>query len=208
MTKIDLPFANYQLPSVKSEHGLIAIIGEAPGADEIRQGRPFVGRSGQLLDKNLAEAGIRRAECLIANVFRYQPPQNKVAHFFISKKQALLSGEGMAEEYGKFGSRHARALFAPEIINLKKTLEEYKPAAIITLGGTPMWALTGQEGIVALHGQVMECRLVSGLKVIPTYHPSYIIRGNWSVEPSFLADLVKAKELAYERSNSVLKKSA
>ena len=70
----------YQLP-VLPFNGL-AIVGEAPGADEVKQGQPFVGRSGQLLNELLEEAGIARAHTLIANVFRYQPPANKVAHFF------------------------------------------------------------------------------------------------------------------------------
>lgn len=199
-----LPHVDYQYPERAASHGLIAIIGEAPGADEVKQGRPFIGRSGQLLDKNLQAAGIDRTQCFVGNAFRYQPPQNKVAHFFISGRQAKETGEGVAEKWGRYASRYCRAAFAPELEHLQKTLRKLQPAIIITLGATSMWALTGREGITALHGQPQPCRMLDNVQVIPAYHPSYILRGNWSVEPDFLADLVKAREL----TSFVLKKTA
>lgn len=192
---IDLPFVDYQLPE-KPDGQLIAIIGEAPGADEVRQGKPFVGRSGQLLDKNLAAAGIARASCLVANVFRYQPPQNKAAHFFLSKRAAAAAGEAISPEWGAFAGRYCRTVFAGEIAHLQKTLLKFRPTVILTLGGTSLWALTGMEGITALRGQPQPCRLLPETDVIPTYHPSYILRGNWTAEPAFLADLVKAAGMA------------
>lgn len=194
-----LPKVEYQLPAAASgseSRGLIAIIGEAPGAEEVKQGRPFIGRSGQLLDKNLNAAGVDRASCLVANVFRFQPPQNKVAHFFISARKSKETGEGYSTAYGKFASGFVREEFAGELSNLAATLQKLKPAIIITLGRTPLWALTGCDGIVALRGQLQDCRLANGIPVMPTYHPSYIIRGNWGQEPLFLGDIKKAKELA------------
>jgi uracil-DNA glycosylase len=199
MSKSDLPFADYQYPSKPPQDGLIILVGEAPGAEEARQGKPFVGRSGQLLNKNLAAAGIDREACLVANVFRVQPPQNKVAHFFLSARKAKETGEAIAEEWGKFASGYVRGVFSPDIKHLQKTLKEKKPAVIVTLGRTPLWALTGMDGILSLRGKALDCRLAPGIPVIPTYHPSYIMRGNWSEEKTFAADLAAAKAIAAKR---------
>src|SRR5580692_1651630 len=87
---IPLPKVDYEFPTGKA-NGLV-LVGEAPGAEEVRLGHPFVGRSGQLLDKMLMRAGIERKQCMVANVFRYQPPGNKVDHFFISRRAAKQQG--------------------------------------------------------------------------------------------------------------------
>lgn len=191
----ELPFVDYQYPTQQSSGGLLVIVGEAPGANEVKLGRPFVGRSGQLLEKNLQSAGIERASILVANVFRYQPPKNKVDHFFSSLRKAKESGEAVDETLGRFASKYVLKKFADEIRHLGKTLHTLKPKAIITLGRTPLWALTGREGILSLRGQLQDCRLASGIPVIPTFHPSYIIRGNWDCESLFSADLEKAHDL-------------
>ena len=74
----ELPFVDYQYPTKDPVGGRIAIIGEAPGAEEARTGKPFVGVSGRLLDENLKSVGLDRATCLVGNTFRYQPPGNKL----------------------------------------------------------------------------------------------------------------------------------
>lgn len=191
----DLPFVDYQYPAKKSSAGLLVIVGEAPGANEVKLGRPFVGRSGQLLEKNLQTVGIERASILVANVFRYQPPKNKVDHFFSSRRKSKESGEEVDESLGRFASKYVLKKYAEEIRHLGKILRQEKPKAIITLGRTPLWALTGLEGILSLRGQRQDCRLASGIPVIPTYHPSYIIRGNWDCEPILAGDLKMAFEL-------------
>ncbi|MBI3420060.1 MAG: uracil-DNA glycosylase [Proteobacteria bacterium] len=195
MNRIDLPFVDYQYPAGKGPPGLFMLVGEAPGKDEVKQGMPFVGRSGKLLDKNLQEAGLERGQCLVANVFRYQPPGNKVGHFFLSNRAAEAVGEKLAVEFGKFGGKSVRALFAAELEYLKKTIAEKKPKVIVTLGATPLWALTGLGGIVALRGKLQECRFVPGIPVIPTFHPSYILRGNWAAEPLFQKDLAESRKI-------------
>jgi uracil-DNA glycosylase len=196
MSSANLPFVDYQYPAEENPNGLIVLVGEAPGAEEVKQGKPFVGRSGQLLDKNLKAAGLERNKVLVANVFRVRPPDNKVAHFFISKRKAEEEGEGIVAALGKFGGKFARAVFAPEVEHLEKTLKKLKPKVIVTLGSTPLWALTGKEGILSLRGQKQECRFLPDVPVIPTYHPSYILRGNWVQEPLFKNDLETAKQLA------------
>ncbi len=191
-----LPFVDYDLPAPDAKGPLLAIIGEAPGGDEARQGRPFVGRSGQLLNENLEAAGIDRRACLVGNVFRYQPPGNKVDHFFASRGKAKKEGFAIDETWGPFGTNYVRAEFAGELDHLKAMLERLRPAAVVALGRTPTWALTGENGIMKLRGQALECRLLPGVMVVPTLHPSYILRGQRVEEPTFRADIVKAHDLA------------
>ncbi|EWY41437.1 DNA polymerase [Skermanella stibiiresistens SB22] len=193
----ELPFVDYQYPTKDSAGGRIAIIGEAPGAEEARTGRPFVGVSGRMLDENLKSVGLDRATCLVGNTFRHQPPGNKVGHFFSSRTKARKMGVGIAEDLGPMGtSDYCLAQYAGEIEHLRKTLAEIRPAVIIALGRTPLWALTGQSGITALRGQELPCRLLDGAIVVPTFHPSYILRGNRVEEPLFHADVKLAVERA------------
>ncbi len=185
-----LPFADYQRPTTPSIGPRLAIVGEAPGAEEARQGRPFVGRSGKLLDESLAAAGIDRAACLVANVFRFQPPGNKVGHFFASRARARKEGREIDERWGAFGtSDRLLAAFSGEIEHLGAALADYAPTVIVALGRTPTWALTGQNGILGLRGTILPCRLVEGVEVVPTFHPSYLLRGQLVEQPTFIADL-------------------
>lgn len=191
-----LPFVEYDLPPKNKWNGL-ALVGEAPGADEVKLGHPFVGRSGQLLNEILAEAKVSRAECIIANVFRLQPPKNKVDHFFVSKRAAQQQQIDIAPHLGQFGSLWCRAEFAQEIETLRSTLLKWKPKAVIALGRTPLWALTGKNGILSLVGEKLESKLLNcEIPVIPTFHPSFIIRGNWSLRPNFVSHVKTAKNLA------------
>lgn len=193
----DLPFVDYQFPSAQPDGPPIAIIGEAPGNEEVKQDKPFAGRSGKLLDENLQTAGLDRRTCLVANTFRYQPPGNKVAHFFASRGRARKEGFEVVEAWGPFGtSDYVRAEFAPELERLRQVLRELAPAVILALGRTPTWALTGRNGIMSLRGQVLDCRLAPDAKVVPTFHPSYILRGQRREEPAFLADIRTAMEQA------------
>lgn len=188
------PMAAYAPPTAPWNR--LLIVGEAPGAEEIRQNQPFVGRSGQLLDKALAEAGLARAACHVANVFRYQPPGNKVDCFFASRRAAQLAGEALAEELGAFGGKYCRARFATELRHLQATIATEQPRVLLAVGRTPLWALTGADGITAHAGQIMPCRFDTGLPVVATYHPSYILRGNWRLMPEWVAHMRQAQRLA------------
>ena len=182
-----LPFADYAWPTSPKGWNKIVLVGEAPGAEEARLGRPFVGRSGQLLDKMLEQAGIERDQSIIANVFRRQPPGNKVDHFFISRRAAAIGDIGIAEKYGKFSSAWCRAEFATEIDHLGSMLEEKKPNIVIALGRTPLWALTGENGLLDKVGMILPCRLAANINVLPTFHPSFILRGNWKLQDRWLS---------------------
>ncbi len=197
-----LPRVDYQWPSRPDPTRLLVLVGEAPGREEVKAGQPFVGRSGRLLDGHLRAAGIERADCLVANVFRFQPPDNKVGHFFSSRAKARRLGVALAEEWGRFGgSEYCLATFAGEIEVLRRTLVDWRPAAIVALGRTPLWALTGLGGILECRGQIQRCRLLPEVPVVPTYHPSYLLRGNRAAEPAFQADLGLAAALASGRAH-------
>jgi uracil-DNA glycosylase len=91
MSQLSLDVESDMLPWRRSDYASpqqcwnqIMVVGEAPGAEEVKQNQPFVGRSGQLLDKVLAEAGIIRAACFVANVFRLQPPAICSSHRAVS----------------------------------------------------------------------------------------------------------------------------
>ncbi len=157
-----------------------------------------MGRAGQLLDRALAAAGIDRAHCLVANVFRYRPPDNKVGHFFASRRRAALEGDALCERWGKLGAELCRERYAGEIAALAEALARARPSVVVALGRTPLWALTGLNGITLLRGRPLRSRL-GDAPVIATFHPSFVMRQN-SVGPEteaiFLADLGIAKRLA------------
>ena len=189
-----LPKVGYDFPTDRDSWSGLALIGEAPGAEEARLGHPFVGRSGQLLDKMLVQAGIDRKRCFVGNVFRFQPPGNKVDHFFTSRRAAVAEGISIAEQYGQFGSAWCRGDYAGEIDHLRDALQKLKPRIIIALGRTPCWAMTGVNGLLDKVGQTLPCRLLTNTVVIPTYHPSFIMRGNWGLQEKWLTHFAEAKK--------------
>lgn len=188
------PFADYAYASSLQGWNGAILVGEAPGAEEAKLGRPFVGRSGQLLDKMLEQAKIDRSRCIIANVFRYRPPANKVDQFFISRRAAAANNIPIAEHYGQFGSAWVRADFAKEIDHLRDMLARQKPKIVIALGRTPLWALTGENALLSKVGQLLPCRLAPGIAVLPTFHPSFILRGNWKLQDEWLSHFALAAQ--------------
>jgi DNA polymerase len=125
----------------------ILVIGEGPGADEDIKGEPFVGRAGQLLTKILEAIKLTRDEVYIANVVKCRPPGNKTP---------------------------TESEFADCLPYLMKQIEIIKPKFILTLGAVPLLALFGKEYQISKHrGHVIDYK---GIKVIPTYHPAYLLR--------------------------------
>ncbi len=128
-------------------HAELMFIGEGPGADEDRQGRPFVGKAGQLLDKMIAAMQFRRAEVYIANVVKCRPPDNRTP----TPEEACLC-----------------------IGYLVRQIELIRPKVIVLLGATAAhFLLNRQEGITRLRGRWLE---YNGIPVMPTYHPAYLLR--------------------------------
>jgi DNA polymerase len=131
----------------------VVLVGEAPGEDEDRERMPFVGRSGQLLDRLLAESGVsRELDCWVTNVVKRRPPDE-------TGKNRTPTGEEVRES-------------APYLL---REVELLAPLVVVTLGNTPLRVLhPGGTTISRCHG--MARALDSGLVHLPAYHPSYALR--------------------------------
>jgi len=150
-------------------HSKIFFIGEAPGRDEDLQGKPFVGRSGQLLTKMIENVlNIKREEVYITNIVKCRPPQNRDPEIeeIESCKPYLL-----------------------------KQIDIIKPKIIVTLGRIAFKYLLNEEiPITKARGNIYN---FNGIKVIPTYHPSYLLRNPSKKKEAFI-DLKLIKEFLCE----------
>ena len=131
-------------------HAPLMIIGEAPGRDEDIQGKPFVGQSGQLLDRMLGAIGLGEEESYITNVVNWRIPQNKnpksedieICRPFIEKHIALV-----------------------------------QPKILLLVGGISMTALTGLKGITKNHGKWQDVTIADQTyPALPLYHPAFLLR--------------------------------
>ncbi|MEX0654059.1 MAG: uracil-DNA glycosylase [Phycisphaeraceae bacterium] len=129
----------------------ILFIGEGPGRDEDEQGRPFVGRSGQLLTKMIEAMGLSREQVFITNVVKCRPPNNRTP---------TPAEVATCWDY------------------LRRQIEAIRPKAIVTLGGPAAKAvLETKEGITRLRGTWHRYESVQpAVPVMPTFHPAYVLR--------------------------------
>ena len=131
----------------------IMFIGEAPGADEDAQGRPFVGRAGQLLDKIISACGLKREEVFIGNILKCRPPENR---------------EPRPDEIVNC------------LPYLQRQIEAIHPDIIVALGGHAAKTLLNTvKGITQLRGQFQEYYSGIGrppIKLMATFHPAYLLR--------------------------------
>ena len=136
-------------------------VGEGPGADEDAQGRPFVGRAGQLLTKMIEAMGYRREEVFIANIVKCRPPNNRAPK--PEEMEACMP-------------------------YLRQQIALIRPAIMIGMGATAIKGLLGKTaGITRLRGTWQE---YGGIKLMPTFHPSYLLR-----DPSKKRDVWKDLKL-------------
>jgi uracil-DNA glycosylase family 4 len=135
----------------------VMLIGEAPGRDEDIQGKPFVGKSGQLLDRMLAAVGLsrqaqdRESSVFITNVIFWRPPGNRTP------------------------TEAETQMCMPFLV---RAIELQKPDVIMCLGATPAHRLTGRnDGILKMRGKWVSAN-VSGrnIPLLPTLHPAYLLR--------------------------------
>jgi len=140
------------------------LVGEGPGAEEDRLGEPFVGRSGQLLDRLLLEEmGRTRAHCYIANVVKCRPPGNR---------------DPQPDEISACRPW------------LEVQLDAIDPLVVVTLGNfAAKLLLETKEGITRLRGEEYPYR--SGV-LVPTLHPAFALRGGADPMAKMRADLVRA----------------
>lgn len=165
----------------------IMLIGEAWGEHEARQRTAFVGPTGYLLNNLLDEAGIRRADCYLTNVFNVKPYMNKIENMCGPKEYGLIGYPSLLP------SKHVRGEFKTELLRLGREVQQVKPNVIVALGNTAMWAMLGKTRIGALRGVVqMSSHTKAGFKVLPTYHPAAVFK-QWSLRTLVTMDLIKAR---------------
>ena len=139
-------------------HAKLMVIGEAPGFDEDREKRPFVGASGRLLNKLLHEAGIDRSQCYVTNVVKVRPPDNKFERL---------------REYGL-----SPVDFLPELWD---EIRAVRPNAILALGANALKFLTGRSGknnsITENRGSILRLtpQAHHECKVVATFHPASLL---------------------------------
>ena len=152
----------------------IMLVGEAPGEQEHRTGKPFQGPAGHTLDMLLSQAGIVRQNCLIANVAREKPPGNKI-NFYYEDASCTIP----------------KPMMKGFIEYLRKEIIALKPNLVVALGATALRTLTNNKSIQAARGYICESTLVPGQKVLPTYHPQ-AVGYQWDLHWQVIMDLRKA----------------
>ena len=163
-----------KVPAIGPPDAKIMIVGEAPGETEEREGLPFVGLSGKMLDTMLREAGTERAQCYITNVVDQRPPDNNFEVFY--------------DEDGE-----PTKLLTANIERLRQEILAVKPNVIVCLGNEPLSAVAGKRGISKWRGSIIPGTLVPGTKVVGTYHPAAVGR-MYEWRPVAVMDLVRAVE--------------
>lgn len=144
----------------------LMLIGEAPGAKEDELQRPFVGRSGQLLNRLLQEAGTEREKIFITNIVKVRPPNNRKPSM-----QELERGREL----------------------LLRQIEIIQPKAICTLGASALQGLLGQANPISeSRGTLL---MFHNIIIIPAFHPAYILRDMKKL-PILLNDLKLAIKTA------------
>ena len=161
-------------PKVTNLPYKLAIIGEAPGADEETHLTPFIGASGHLLDNLLNHANILRNACFIGNVCQIRPPGNEISRF---------DWDGPEIQAG--------------LAQLKKDLDEYNPNLVLLLGNTALRAGLGDGNKVTdWRGSLFRCRYpgspLDGRKCLASLHPAAVLR-SYEDMPLALFDLKRAR---------------
>lgn len=150
------------VPATGPEDADVMLVGEAPGANEVEEGEPFVGRAGEKLDGILESIGVDREELYITNLVKIRPPDNRDPH------------------------RDEIDAWKPL---LRREIEEVAPEFIIPMGNfASRELLSTDKGITSMHGRIFTRE---GQKIMPTYHPAAVLYDS-SKEPDLEKDLRKA----------------
>lgn len=165
------PLSRLRTQAVPGEGNLkseLMFVGEAPGHDEDVQGRPFVGRAGQLLTKIILAMKFQRDDVYITNIVKCRPPENRTPHRDEIEKCAPY---------------------------LQHQLSLIRPKVIVTLGKIAAdFFIQSPLGMTALRGNFFEYQ---DIRVMPTFHPSYLIRneGNRELKKMVWDDMQKVMAL-------------
>ncbi|MFB6191582.1 MAG: uracil-DNA glycosylase [Candidatus Nanohaloarchaea archaeon] len=150
------------VPAVGPDDADVMLVGEAPGANEVEEREPFVGRAGEKLDEILHRIGVDRDELYITNLVKIRPPGNRDP-----KKDEIEAWEPL----------------------LREEIEEVDPEFIIPLGNfASKELLDTSKGITSIHGRIFSRE---GQKIMPTFHPAAVLYDS-TKEPELEKDLRKA----------------
>ena len=156
------------------QNPVIMLIGEAPGGQEVALGRPFVGKAGKNLDVFLKTLELKRENLYITNVVKFRPTKK-------GKKENWVNRTPTNKEMEDF---------TPFLI---KEWEKIQPKIIVTLGNSPLFAITGKKNIGEVHGEAMEITInQKGALLFPLYHPAAVIY-NRSLMETYEKDLQELK---------------
>ena len=171
MSAIDISIKNCALNmvfGVGNEKADVLLLGEAPGAEEDRQGIPFVGQSGQLLDKILAAVDLDRTKVYITNILPWRPPGNRTP------------------------TLDEIVLFRPYVL---KHISLINPKIIVCLGGTASKALLQtNQSMTQLRGKWTQVEGI-GAQILPTFHPAYLLRSPSQKREAWLDFLIVRQKL-------------
>ena len=150
------------VPAVGPTDAEVVMIGEAPGANEVEEGEPFVGRAGEVLDSILSDIGVERSDVYITNLVKIRPPDNRDP-----KKDEIEAWAPLLDE----------------------ELETVQPDILLTLGNfASKHILQTKKGISKIHGRIFSRE---GKKIMPLYHPAATLYDR-SKRPALEKDLRKA----------------
>ena len=157
-----------------AENPALMMIGEAPGGDEEKQGRPFVGKAGKNLSAFLEVVGLKREEIYISNVVKLRPT-----------KESPKTGKAV----NRPPSTDEIAFFLPYLL---KEIQVISPNVVVTLGNVPLKAVTGEKKTVIgdYHGKPTP--LADGRTLFALYHPAAVIY-NRALQATYDEDLLELK---------------
>jgi uracil-DNA glycosylase family 4 len=166
--------ARFVRPDGNGSSGIL-VVGDSPWKDEQREGRPFAGAAGHVYDRWLALIGMQRSDLTTWNTIQCPP-----LHL------------GWSDYPGRYPD--AMAAIAHCSPHLDALIAERKPRVIIPMGNVALRRICGVSGIETHAGYVMDTRY--GIPAVPTYHPSFVMRGNHSLTPVVLFAFKRALEIA------------
>ena len=150
-----------------NENARFVFVGQNPGKDEDAQGRPFIGRSGRILATMIRSAGINVDDIFLTNAVRCWTPGNRAP----KKEEYANCNEFLLEE-----------------------LAAVNPDVIVILGAVALKSLVGNVSLDAVMGTTLVHETLRA-PMIPTYHPAFILRGQWAAVPLVLEHFDKAKRI-------------
>jgi len=172
-----------------SPRAKIAIVAEAPARNEIRMNKPLVGPSGMAFNEWLREADILRSDLYILNVFPYELIKDKKEENFFNRNGDLVYN--VKTGFTAIGLEDAKQCL--------KFLEYSGANVIVPLGNVALRLLFGDSRISKWRGSILQSSRLPGRKLVPTFHPSFSLHGNYTARYTIISDLKRAREESLTR---------